>query len=348
MNKGSIIVTIGSISDIEKIDKDVKYININIDNVNIDVIDYFLINGKDYLYSDSINGLNGFIYTDYNTFYNGEKIIGDIIDSMPSNLSTLEQVRYLYISLGRILSSDINIREDKNEIVSFGSISTINNIWGSLSKKSTNDISISKLLMYVCSRIGIKSEIVSGSINGNIGNRIYIDDGNFIVVNLFNDLALIQGRFMTKYFDKYNNDKKLDIKVKYIKSEYTNYYLSNKLANISYLDSDVIKKILGVVQEIVDVRRIGTLELGSILKMIFSEYLPNYDVKINNFYVNRDGVREHFIVVNYGEEYYSFNYNRNTFMMVSYDEIYNNMENKLIGLYNDEDFKIREESLVRG
>ena len=46
MNKESIIVTIDSIKDIDKITSDTKYINISIDKVGSDVIDYFLINGK--------------------------------------------------------------------------------------------------------------------------------------------------------------------------------------------------------------------------------------------------------------------------------------------------------------
>ncbi len=347
MNKGSIIVNINSIKDIEKINKDTKYINISIDNVDIDVIDYFLVNGKDYLYSDSINNINGFIYVDYNTFVSSEKVIDNVIDSMPSNFSNIEKIRYVYIYLGKILSSDINTLEDKNEVVSFSNISTINNIWGSINKGKTNDITVSKIFMYILSRIGIKSEIVSSTIN-SIGNKIYLDDNNYIVVNLFNDLALIQGKFVTRYFDKYNNDKKLDIKIRYIKDEYMDYYLNNLLEDISYLDSDVIKKILNVIEMTIDIRKIGTLELGSILKKVFNEYLPNYDVKINNFYVGNNGLKEHFIVVNYGEEYYSFNYSKNTFMLISYDEIYSNMENRLIGLYDDEDFKIKEESLVRG
>ena len=344
MNKGSIIVTIKDIKDIDKIDKDTKYINLCIDDVNMEVIDHFLMGGKDYLYGDSINGINGFIYVDYDMFKSSEKIIDTIIDSMPNNLSSLEKIRYIYIYLGKILCSDINTMEDKNETVSFSNISTINNIWGSISKRKTSNIVISKILMYICNRIGIKSEIVNTSVN-DIGNKIYIDDKEFIIVNLFNDLPYIQGGFSFRYFDKYNVDKKIDKKLRYIDGEYTDYYLSKSLSDINSLDGNVVEIILSLTAKILNIESIGTMELYYIYKNIFNEYLPNYDVRINNFYVN-DGIeKKHFIVINYGDEYFSFNYSTNSFIKIKYEDIYNKIENNLIGLYFDEDF-IREKKEV--
>ena len=343
MNKGSIIVAINNMKDIDKITKDTKYINISIDKVDINVIDYFLMNGKDYLYSDNING---FIYIDYNTFEESEKKIDNIIDTMPSNLSNIEIIRYLYIMLGRILSSDINIKEDKNERILLSNISTINNIWGSISKQKVTDLSIAKLFMYLCSRIGIHTEIISSSFNNSIGNKVYIDDDNYIIVNLYNDLPYIQGGFITKYFDKYNGDKKVDKKIKYIDSEYTDYYLNKMLSNINELDSEVVSTILSLTEKILNISSIGPLELAIIYRNIFNEYLPNYDIRINNFYVVNEKGKEHFIVINYSEDYYSYNYNSRKFIKVKYEDIYKNLEDHLIGLYNDEDF-IREEKEVR-
>ena len=105
MNKGSIIVNINSVKDIEKINKDTKYLNISIDNVDIDVIDYFLVNGKDYLYSDNINNINGYIYVNYDMFVGSEKVIDNIIKNMPCNLSNIEKIRY-YESMMNDSSSD--------------------------------------------------------------------------------------------------------------------------------------------------------------------------------------------------------------------------------------------------
>ena len=345
MNKGSIIVNINSIKDIEKINKDTKYINISIDNVDIDVIDYFLVNGKDYLYSDSINNINGYIYVDYDMFVGSEKVINNVIDSMPSNLSNIEKIRYVYIYLGKILSSDINTIEDKNEVISFSNISTINNIWGSINRGKTNDITVSKIFMYILNRIGIKSELINSSVNC-IGNKIYLEDNKFIVVNLFNDLAYIQGGFCLRFFDKYNSDKRIDKKLGYISDEYTDYYLNKTLSDIDLLESNVVEIILSLTEKIIDIDSIGTLELSKIYGDIFDKYLPNYDVRINNFYVVDSSNKKHFIVINYGEEYYSYNYNKKCFMKVKYEDIYKNLENHLIGLYNDENF-IKDRKEVR-
>ena len=337
MNKGDIIITIDSIKDIEKINKNTKYINIAIDSVDMDVIDYFLLNGQDYLYSDRVNDNNGFIYIDYNTFKDSEKVIDNIIDNMPNNLSDIEKIRYIYISLGKILCLDININENKNEVISFNNISTINNIWGSISRLKTTDLSISKLFMYLCHRVGIKSEIVNTNVN-NIGNKVYINDNDFIIVQLYNDLSYIQGGFVTKFFDKYNNDKSIDKRIGYINDEYTDFYINRVLSNIDSLDSDVIGVILSLTEKILNIDNIGTLELSSIYKNIFKEYLPNYDIRINNFYIVDEMNKKHFIVINYGDLYYSYNYSSHKFIKVRYEDIYKNIESNLIGLYCDEDF----------
>lgn len=343
----SVIVTINNEKDIAKIDSNTKFINIGIDSISKSGIDYFLDNGKDYLYSDSINNINGFIYTEYDTFKHGEDVISKIIDKVPSNLNTnIEKVRYLYISLGRMVSAEINVMEKKNEIISFENTSIINNIWGALKNKKVNDISCSKIFMYLCLKLGIKSELVNSSIKEDIGNKIYLEDNNYIVVNLYKDLPNIQGRFMTKYFDKYNNDKEIDKKVCYIDKDYTNIYLDDELKKIDYLDSNVVEKILSVIEKYINIRRIGPLELSEICKNVFRDYLPNYNVKISNFYVNDDGIKKHFIVINYGDKYYSYNYNKNSFMSVSYKEIYNDIESNIIGLYDNEEFVLNNELLV--
>ena len=164
MNNTDVIVSISSVKDIEKITDNTKYINIAIDNYDADVINYFINNGFYYSYYDSINGNNGFIYTNYNTFKMGEEIIAGIINNMPNDLNDLEKVRYLYVTIGKIISIDINTLEDKNEVISFNNISMVNNIWGCLSLGKCSNISICKLLMLLCSRLNIRCELVSNSI----------------------------------------------------------------------------------------------------------------------------------------------------------------------------------------
>ena len=187
MNNTNVIVSVNTMNDISNINNNTKYINLSIDSFNSDVINYFLEYGKGYSYTDTINNKNGFIYATYSMFKNSENIINGIINNIPSNLSNIEKVRYLYIALGKILSADINTMDNKNEKISFSSVSVINNIWGSITSGKTTSACISKLLMYLCSRIGIKSELINSDINGNIGNKIYVDD-SCLIVDLYNDL----------------------------------------------------------------------------------------------------------------------------------------------------------------
>ena len=205
MNSTDVIVSINSMKDIENITDNTKYINLSINNVDVNVIDYFLLHGQNYMYTDTI--------------------------------------------------------DNKNDVISFGSISTINNIWGALSTGKITNISLSKIFMYICSRIGISGEIINNSIKGNIANKINIKD-DFIVVDLFNDISYIQGNFSTHYFDKYNNNKDIDIKIGYINSDYSDYYIEKALKNIDYTDSDIVYKILSLTENIINAYMIGTYELG--------------------------------------------------------------------------------------
>ena len=53
MNRESVILTIRNMKDIEKLNQStVKYINIDIKNINMDVIKYLKDNGSSFLYSE--------------------------------------------------------------------------------------------------------------------------------------------------------------------------------------------------------------------------------------------------------------------------------------------------------
>ena len=346
MNNTDIILSINDINDIDKIGNNTKYINISIDSFSRDVIDYFLRCGKDFLYTDSINNKNGFIYATYDMFKNGEKIIDSIISNMPSNLNDLDKVRYLYISLGKILSADINTMDNKNEKISFSSVSVINNIWGSITSGKTTSACISKLFMYLCSRVGIKSELINSDINGNIGNKIYVDD-SFLIVDLYNDLYNIQGGFSTKYFDKYNDNKDIDKKIFYIKNSYINEIIDKELRGLDYTKDNMLSDILEVLERSINISDVGVIELAKICKDIFDKYTPNYDIRINNlFLLDSDESKEHFIVISYDNSFYSYNYSKGCFIKMSYDVITKNIKDNKIGIYKGEDFYCKESRLV--
>lgn len=346
MNSSDIIISIKNMKDTQKITADTKYINMDINEVSTETIDYFLLNGGKYSYSDSINGRDGFIYAGYDMFKFGETIVDNIIDNMPGNLNKLEMVRYIYISLGRILCTDINAMEDKNEIISFSKISTINNIWGALSSRRVNDATISKIFMYICARIGIKCELINGSIKGNVCNKVYLED-SFIVIDLFNDIYNIQGGFVTKYFDKYNDNKEIDKKILYIYDEYMNYYVDRVLKDFDYNGENVLYEMLSLTSKVINISNIGPYELFKIYKEIFDKYIPNYNIKINNLFVYRGlDIKEHFTLFSYNDNYYSFNYNKNCFVGMDIDVLNDNISSSKIGIYDGEDFNMKERSVV--
>lgn len=345
MNSTDVIVNISSMKDIDNITKDTKYINLSIDNVDVKVCDYFILNGKDFSYSDAINNRNGFIYASYDMFKYGEECIDNIIYNMPSNLKLIEKVRYIYVSLGKLLSIDINTMSDKNDNISFEMLSTINNIWGAISKGMVNDSVISKIFMYVCSRVGIKTELISSSIKGNIANKVYTDDG-FLVVDLFNDIHNIQGGFITHYFDKYNDNKEIDKKIGYVKDEYTDCYIDNVLKDVIYNNDDTLFDVLSLTSNIINVSNIGTYELYKIYKNIFDKYVPNYGVKINNLFVLNNTDRRHFALFSYNNKYYSFNYSKGRFVNIDFNILYNNIESSTIGIYDGEEFSLSESKVM--
>lgn len=346
MNKGYNIVNIKNYKDINNINSSTKYINLDITSLNKEIISYFLDNGQNYSYSDSINNHQGYIYVDYNTFKLGEEIIEGIINKIPNNFKDIEKARYLYITLGKILTFDINTISEKNDIVSFENLSLINNIWGSLAKGKTTNTSLSKLYLYLCSRLNIKCELITINAEGHLANSLFVDNKN-LIVNLTKDIHNISGGFPTEYFASYNRDLKLDRKIGYIKSDYTDVILSNKLGKLDYTKEETVYEILKITEKILNIPSIGSIELSKIYKNIFKEYCPNYDIKINNFFIySQNNSKEHFILISHNGKHYSFNYNKNHFIQLKENDIFNNIKEKRIGLYNNECFTIEGNELI--
>ena len=339
------ILKINEYNDISKISDNTKYINISINKCDNKVIDYFFNNGSRYLYSDSLNNKNGFTYVSYDVFRNGERIITYILNNIPDNLSVLEKIRYIYIKLGKIFNLDINTVPDKNEMLSLKEITDLNNIWLAATKNNVTEISISKIFLYICMRLGIKSEIVNTNINGELANKIYIDD-SFIIVNLFKDLQNIKAGFMTEYFDKYNSNRELDKKIGYIEDEYTEYYLNNEFKKINYNDN-LLFQVLNITKDIIDVDNISSYDLSIIYQKIFVKYFPNCPLKTNNFYLKSfQNNKEAFLVFNYDNVYYSYNYSKKNFIELDYNYLMDNIKNSKIGLYQDENFDVLKERMV--
>ena len=97
MKKQSILnLNISSINDITKIEESCKYIDLDLTNYSSEVINYFLKNGSNYMYSEIINNKKGYVYVDYEIFARGEHIINLIYQNMHQNLNEQEKAKYLY------------------------------------------------------------------------------------------------------------------------------------------------------------------------------------------------------------------------------------------------------------
>ena len=333
-NTHSLVVSVSTMKDIDKIKENTKYINIDITNCDHNIIDYFIKNGSNYLYSDIVNDTKGYIYVSHQDFCKAESIINMIYVDMPNDLNELETARYLYTSIAKHVFFDINIVPEKNETYNFSLTSNINNLWGSLSVGRVTDISISKIFYYLCRRLDIDITLEENDETKEAYNKLIIN--NLVLnVDLFQDIPYIQVKMATKYFTPYNNDQDLDKKIKYIKNKYTDVLLDKALKNIDYTQEECVQDILYKTQNIIDIENIKPVELSIIYSDIFSKYCPNYSIKINNLFLNNEG-KFHFIMISYNDEHYSYNYKKKTFVKVNDTDLIDNINMGKIGLYLDE------------
>lgn len=333
-NNSSYVLCIKDLSDIDHITDETKYINIDISDCNHEIIEYFRDNGSSYMYSDLIDDICGYNYISYEDFIKAENIIDMIYADMPNDLSEIGVAKYLYIAIGKYVSYDINTSEDKNEIYDLSLINTINNLWGSLSIGKVNDISASKIYYYLCRRLNIKINIFIDEVKKQALTKLTINN-QILVTDLYEDIPFITCGMQTKYFATYNDDLDLDKKIKYIKNRYTNYYLDKILKDIDYTTDECIYKILIDTQDIIKANLIKPVELGIIYKNIFNKYCPNYNIKINNLFLNTR-YKKHFIMISYNNNHYSYNYKQQTFVKVKDEDILDSISIGKVGLYMNE------------
>lgn len=337
-DKSPIILSISSMEDIKKLkeSKTVKYINLDITNPNLEVIYYLIDNGKFYSFSDMIDGKNGYIYVSYDIFRQSQLFILNIINNVNPNFSQIEIAKYLYIQIGKTLGYDINILPDKNETFNLHTINTINNIWGCIYNGKGTNVSFAKLYLYLCRLMQIDCKLITVSKLGYLKNILTIYNNN-LIVDITQDIPYIQSNFQTRYFLGYNDDLELDKKIGYIKDNYSEYRIQSILRSIDYSQEGFFKDILLKTQEIINASEIKPIELGTIYDIIFSKYCPNYDISINNLFINNIyNSKEHFILISFDNKFYSYNYTKNSFVEISYEEIKKNIENNKIGIYLNE------------
>ena len=259
MNRENIVLTVKDKQDINMLkNNNIKYLNIDIVNVDSEIIDYLKENGGKYLYAESINNRGGYIYVDYNTFFLGEKIINSIISNIPKNLKEIEKAKYLYITLGKFVGYDINTMPEKNETFNFGEVNTINNIWGAICNLKATNQSYCKIYMYLCSLIGIKCDIVSVNNKGFLCNKLTIDN-NCLIVDLTGDVPFIQAGFKTRFFSNYNDEIELDKKIGYIKDNYSEIKIDKILKRLNTDNDGFVLDFLVNTQKLISADKMNQL-----------------------------------------------------------------------------------------
>lgn len=330
-------MNITSIDDIKKLEKnkDIKYLNIDIMNPDLEVIYYLIDHGQNYSYADLYDNQKGYIYVPYDVFKQSQLFILDIINHIPTTLNELEIARYLYITIGKNIGYDINILPDKNETFSLKNINIINNLWGSLNITKGTNASFCKLYLYLCRIMDIDCRLISTGQLGYLKNILKIDNTN-IIVDITQDIPYIQAGFKTRNFTGYNDTLEIDKKISYIKDGYNENIIENSLKHLDYSQDNVFQTILLKTQEIIKADSIKPIELGIIYDIIFSKYCPNYEISINNLYIQNLYNKEHFILITNNKKYYSYNYARNSFVEIPKEELTKNLETKKIGTYLNE------------
>lgn len=338
-NNSKIMMDINNMEDIKKLKKNptIKYINLNITSPNLEVIYYLLENGKNYLFTEKIDNIHGYIYVPFKIFEKSQNFILDVINSIPPNLNKIEVARYFYITIGKNIGYDINISYDKNETLNLEHINTINNIWGSIYNTKGTALSLSKLYLYLCRLMNIQCELIKDKTSNELKNKLTINNRK-LEVDITKDIPYIQAGFKTKHFTGYDDNLIIDKKIFYIQDNYNEVKINNLINKINYSNPDIFTIILQVTEKVIDISRLKPIELGIIYKTIFSKYCPNYEIFINNLYIlNEEKQKEHFILISYDNKSYSYNYYKNNFVEISINDIIDNINNQKIGIYLNED-----------
>lgn len=333
----NIRANITSINDIKKIEEqpNVKYLNIDIMNPDLEVIYYLIDHGQKYSYSELIDDKKGYIYVPHEIFKHSMLFLLNIINHVPTSLTEIEIARYLYITIGKNIGYDINILPDKNEIFTLKNINIINNIWGSINITKATNISFCKLYLYLCRLMNIECKLITTGQIGYQKNMLTIDNTN-IIVDITQDIPYIQAGFKTNNFPGYNDDIEIDKKIFYIQDSYSEHLIEKQLKHLDYSKDDIFKDILLNTQYIIKAETMKPIELGIIYDLIFTKYYPNQEISINNLYIQNMEQKEHFILITHNQKYYSYNYTQNSFVEIPKSEIEKNFAIKKIGTYLNE------------
>ena len=121
--------------------------------------------------------------------------------------------------------------------------------------------------------------------------------------------------------------------------------LMKQIKEITNYNTDFYKKVISdlkgigienpIPSEIAFMSENTSEDISIIYKYIFNTYCPNYNIKINNLFLNNKN-KFHFIMISYNDYHYSYNYKKKSFVKVNDLDILNNLKLAKISIYKDE------------
>lgn len=314
----------------------VKYVLLDIGKPDFGVIDYFLRYGENYLYSYCYGDSSGYVYVDYETFKKGQESILKIVLGIDSNYSDLYKARYLYTRLGKIVGKNIDCMSPYAVVYQFDKTLECSNIWGAISSTYVNDVSLSKLYLYLCSLVGVTCSLVER--DGRFFNKIILGNRE-VLVDLYQDLYCIQGGLETKWFGDYNHNIEMDRKIGYIRDNYSDFYIQDYIQSHSSLVADEVflGDFLLYTQKVLGISSFSSFEIFEVYQNLFLRYCSNFNFGVDNLFVKMDdGSREHLVVISGGEECYCYNYVDGSFVLILKEQLDSYFNDGKIGRYNQE------------
>lgn len=158
--------------------------------------------------------------------------LNSIIDNIPPNLSELELIRYIYLSLGKILVTDTNYGYQfdyykRHRIFENAKENSI---------PKTNEVicnSASELLVYLLKKFNIDAKTYYNTGIDHGETIVHTSDNKFLSLNLYGDLSKIQTNRKTAFFAPENSTQN-GFSYKFAKANNISF---------SFISDDEIKKI---------------------------------------------------------------------------------------------------------
>ena len=282
---------------------------------------------------------------------NLDKYIEEIKEKT-KEFTELEKIRYVYISLGKIMSFDLEFsygNEKRRTAIYYNCSNDKEDLNQYFDKRIITCRSISYLFKYILKQLKIRCEIVTDTDEQvsyqHVSNVVIMENKSMLFVDLQQDLENIQANFKTKHFDEVEVSEEqlkiIDRKIGYIgeNSDYTEnyFYMLKKAVSGNIPIKQKIEFILNNINVYTDINNMGYVERKSYYIHFISKFINEKEKnKINYYdcYQMSTGPKQYqfCVVVNMIPENIVFLYSpeSKTFNEISLEELANLVKNGLV------------------